>query len=83
MKHRRAWLSRQRDGNYIFSIFPAKLVKVFGSDFFDFYIQEGEPIGLRYWCPMGVKAFFGVELEIGQQCRVWVLGGKVQDYKND
>lgn len=78
MKRRVMWLSRQRDGNFMFTYLKPELHKIFGSRESDFYVPAGEPIGLRYWCPAGVKAFFGVELPIGGQVQVWVSGGEVK-----
>ncbi len=82
-KPRRAWLSRQRDGNYLFSLMKPTLYMVRGTDYKDFYIVPGEPIGVRHWCPGGVKAFFGVDIPVGTQVRVWVMGGVVEDGLSD
>ena len=59
----------------MFSFLRPKLHKVRGSDYVDFYLQPGEPIGLRYWCPGGVRVFFGVDIPVLTQIRVWVYGG--------
>lgn len=77
MKKRKAWLSRQRDGNYMFTFLKPVLHNILGTNVSDFYIQPGEPIGVRHWCPGGVKTFFGVELQIGEQVRVWATAGIV------
>lgn len=78
MNAKKAWLSRQRDGNYMFTLFRPEKFKIIGTDFEDFYIRPGEPIGVRHWCPGGVKAFFGVEIPVGDQIKVWVSGGIVE-----
>lgn len=79
MTKRVMWLSRQRDGNYMFSYLQPTYDRILGTrDDFDFYLTPGEPIGLRHWCANGVKAFFGVELAVGESIRVWVTAGVEQ-----
>lgn len=44
------------------------------SGFKDFYMQPGEPVGVRHLCPMGVKALWGAEFPIGEQRQVLTSG---------
>jgi hypothetical protein len=74
MKRRNLWLSRQRDGNYMLTFLKPNKYKVLGAAVQDFYIKPGEPIGIRHLCPGGVKTVFGVEIEIGEQVAVTLVG---------
>lgn len=33
----------------------------------EFYVPLGDPIGVRHWCPTGVKMFFDIDIPLGEQ----------------
>jgi hypothetical protein len=49
-----------------------------GAGVTDFYVPYGDPIGLENCCPGGVKAICGVEMEIGEQCRIEISGSRIE-----
>lgn len=61
----------------MFTFLKPNLHTILGTNERDFYIQLGEPLGVRHWCPAGVKMFFGIDILIGEQVRVWAEGGVV------
>jgi hypothetical protein len=67
----------------MFSLLKPVKSRVLGTEYEDWYVQYSEPIGLRYWCPGGVKAFFGVDIPIGEQIRVWISGGILNKETNE
>jgi len=72
----KVWLSRRRSGYYLLTKAQPKKHPVRGTGTEDFYVPYGDPIGLDNCCPQGVKAIFGIELEIGEQCRATVQGSR-------
>ena len=78
MPQRKVWLSRQRDGNYMLTRLQPVRVKILGTEFYDFYLQHGEPIGVRHLCPGGIKSIFGIDIPIGEQIEVWIEGGELK-----
>lgn len=48
--------------------------KIAGTEYFDFYIQSGEPLGVRHLCPGGVKSIVGIEIEIGKTIPIYLAG---------
>lgn len=68
------WLSRQHDGSHMLTYLKPIWKGVKGTAYEDFYIEPGEPIGVRHLCQGGVKSLFNVELEIGNSIRVEMLG---------
>ena len=77
-KPHRFYLSRQANGSYMLTLCKPVRAKVRGSGHDDLYICPGEPIGVRHWCPEGVGAVFGVELDCLETCKVEVQAGPVE-----
>ena len=66
----KAWLCRQRDGNYMCCLLRPTYCKIRGSKEHDWYMQPGEPLGMRHLCEAGVRALVRVELEPGGITRI-------------
>lgn len=75
------FLSRQRDGNYMLTRFAPIFMDVGKSGNKDFYLTPGDPIGIRHLCPLGVKAIFKLELQIGESIPVTLTGRKLEGEK--
>jgi hypothetical protein len=75
MRERRLtfWLTRQRNGDYLLSIWRPILHPVGRSAHKDAYLQPGEPVGLRHLCADGVHAILrGEHLQPLESVRVRV-----------
>jgi hypothetical protein len=64
----RLWLTRQRDGNYMVTLYRPVITRVRGTVHDDAYMQAGEPIGIRHLCADGVAAHFGQQAEALAPC---------------
>ena len=78
MKCYKFWLSRQRDGNYMLTLFKPTASRVVGLDVRDLYMVAGEPMGIRHLCADGVHTMLRRELEPLQSVQV-TLGVTVPD----
>ena len=57
---------------------PPQWVDVANTDSRDWYIQPGEPIGVRHLCARGVQELFGIQLRRGE-CALVHLDGHVAE----
>lgn len=73
------WLSRRRNGNYLLTKIQPEKHEVRGLGVEDYYVPYGDPMGLDNCCPAGVMAIFGIDLEIGTQCRAAMQGERVSE----
>jgi len=71
----RAWLSRQRNGSYMLTAAEPILCMVRGTDYQDYYVRQGDPIGYRNMCAEAVALIWGVSIDPLCSVRVWVDGG--------
>ncbi len=44
-------VSRQEDGHYILTRLKPRLIHILGTDFSDWFEEDGEPIGVRHLSP--------------------------------
>jgi hypothetical protein len=70
----RAYLSRERSGQYMLTYDPPVLMRVGDTEEKDFYVRPGDGVGFRHICPWAAKAIWGVELEPLQSIRVLFYG---------
>lgn len=59
----KAWLSRQRDGNYMLTAYRPIKAKITGIGTEDLYVRYGDPLGIRNLCSAGIAEVSGMELE--------------------
>lgn len=62
----RLYLARQALGDYMLTALPPVWAQVAGTDRSDWYVQAGEPVGVRHLCARGVRMLFGLTLRRGQ-----------------
>ncbi len=77
----RGWLSRQRNGSYMFTAYKPRVCKVGHSEHEDVYMKPGDPVGYRHMCEESIKMLWGVELKPLEMIRVWFEGGTSGDVK--
>ena len=46
----KAFVSRQRNGLYMLTYFKPTLCKIYMSEEYDFYVKDGDPLGVRNLC---------------------------------
>jgi hypothetical protein len=68
------YLARQALGDYMLTALPPQWRLVQGTEHSDWYLQPGEPVGVRHLCARGVQLLFGLQLRRGEQCRVELTG---------
>ena len=56
------WVACQRDGNYTLCLLRPTWARIRGTEESDWYIQPGEPLGVRHLCRVGVESL-GVVLQ--------------------
>ena len=64
------FLARQALGDYMLTVLKPQWARVAGTDHHDWYLQPGEPIGVRHLCARGVQELFGIRLRVGQCAQV-------------
>lgn len=70
----RLWLSRQRDGRYMLTLYQPIIARVHGTDQWDLYVVAGDPVGYRGMCPEITEKLFGVSLELLDSVQVELTG---------
>lgn len=63
------WASKQPSGVMLTALQPTR-AKVRGTSHYDWYMQPGDPIGVRHLCEAGFEALTGVRLPEGGQVRI-------------
>jgi len=66
----KVWLSRENSGLYMMTYLKPDKHRVMGTDTKNFYVPYGDPLGVRHLCQPGIKAQFGIEIEVGEQIQV-------------
>lgn len=67
----KAWLSRQRDGNYMLTAYRPVRAKITGLDNTeDLYVRYGDPLGVRNLCAQGILMISGIELGLHESVQV-------------
>ncbi len=70
-----AVLSKQRNRDFMATLFPPDWVRVGWQDYSDFYYRQGEPLGIKGLCAPGTEALadFVKGWDPGDSQDVWVL----------
>jgi len=71
------WLSRQRNGLYMLTQHKPIKKNVGRTNEEDLYVLPGDGIGYRHMCAWSAERIFGVQLELLESIRVWMLGGRL------
>lgn len=70
VRSHKVWLSREATGYYMCTKHRPDMYKIGNTDKFEYYINPGDPIGIRHWCSEGIKAFFDIDIPIGEQIQI-------------
>lgn len=73
-----AWLTRQRDGNYMLTSLQPFVESLRGSaGVRDAYVRPGDVLGVRHLCPQIVRLVFHLPADLAplESVRVWLDGG--------
>lgn len=73
------WAVRQRNGDVMLTALRPAWCEVRGTLTGDWYIQHGDPIGVRGLCPGGFKSMTQIDAsELDEPVRVELSGGRVE-----
>lgn len=71
------WAVRQRNGDVMLTALRPAWCGVRGTLTGDWYIQHGDPIGVRNLCPGGFKALTGVDVkQLFEPVQIELSGGR-------
>lgn len=73
----KAWLCRQRNGDYMLAGLRPVLRRVGLSAERDWYLRPGDPLGLRHMCPAIAERVWRLQLQPLELTRVWTDGGRL------
>ena len=54
------WAVKQRNGDFMLTAFKPLKCQVRGTDFSDWYMKQGDPIGVRHLCRRGFETLTGL-----------------------
>jgi hypothetical protein len=64
------WLSRESSGLFMITHQRPSKHKIGKTDREEWYVPLGDALGVRHLCTQGVKMFFGIEIELGEQVQI-------------
>lgn len=73
------WAVRQRNGDVMLTALRPDRCAIRGTGGSDWYMQHGDPIGVRHLCAGGFKALTGIDAsELDEPVRVELSGGRAE-----
>jgi hypothetical protein len=73
------WAVQQRNGDVMLTALRPGSAEVRGTGVVDWYVQHGDPIGVRNLCPSGFKALTGVDVkQLFEPVQIELTGGLSQ-----